>query len=422
MQKDNYLEDFAELLKSRILAGDNPTLLRKWIKKERGIGKSAANDFYKKIDDTISRKERESIPAMLTVVDINVEPKGKKEFEENGNTAVATVAGVKNLDELVAYTGIDLDLWEPIKQKLTVWDGKTSFSAEFKKKVEEKRIEEILNQFIDQAAKHAPKKWPDWKEQKGEYMLVLSAQDLHLSKLCWGKESGQDYDIKIAKKYYEESIDDLMNKVSGKKIEKVVLIVGSDFFQADTPNSTTTKGTFVDSDSRWTKAFSEGADLMTTVVEKLSSKYQVSLVQLGGNHDLATSYYLGLYLQAWFRNNNKVTINCSPSPRKYERFGNTLVGFCHGDSIKLNDLPLVMMRENQETISQYKWLEYITGHLHQERQVEIKGIKVRVSPALCPPDAWHDKNNFSFNVQTSQGLLYSRNDGIEAIYYSKPIN
>lgn len=417
MQEEFDLDSFAESLKKKILANDNPTELRKWVRRELGVGKSRGNEFYRKVYESIPLKDRKKISNAVEVVDA-----GKKEFEVSGDLAVANVVGVKNLEELVAYTGIDLEEWEVVKQRVTIWDNKTSFNAEFKRKVEENRLEEILNQFIEKAEKHAPKKWEIVKKSGGDYMLVLSCQDLHLSKLCWGEESGQDYDIKIAKKYYEESIDDLMEKVEGKKIAKVVLIVGSDFFQADTPNSTTTKGTFVDSDSRWTKAFSEGADLMTKVVEKLSSKYKVSLVQVSGNHDQATSYYLGLYLKAWFRNNENVTINCSPTVRKYEGFGNTLVGFCHGDGMKLADLPLILMRENQSTISNYKWLELITGHLHQERQIEVKGIKVRVSPALCPPDAWHDKNNFSFNIQTSQGLLYSRNDGLEAIYYSKPVN
>ncbi len=415
MSKDFDFDSFAKRLKGRILSGENPSKLRKWVREQMGVGKTRGNEIYAKICSEIAPEEFPQVEV------VEVRDDTKFSIEDNDMT-VTTTGDVTNIDDLVKYANIDLTVWEPVKQKMTIWDGKTSFHAEFKKKVEEKQFEALLENFIAEASSYAPKKWPAWKSTGGDYMYVLNIQDLHLSKLCWGKESGQDYDIKIAQQYYEDAVDDLMSKVADKKIEKIVVIVGSDFFQSDTTSSTTTKGTYVDSDSRWTKAFQDGADLMTRTIEKLASHYNVSLVQIGGNHDTSTSYYLGLYLKAWFRNNERVEINCLPSHRKYESFGNTLVGFTHGDSMKLADLPLVMMRENQEVISQYKWLEFITGHLHQEKQIELKGIKVRVSPALCPPDSWHDKNNFSFNIQTSQGLLYSRHDGLEAIFYSKPVN
>ena len=79
------------------------------------------------------------------------------------------------------------------------------------------------------------------------------------------------------------------------------------------------------------------------------------------------------------------------------------------------------MRENMETISKYKYIECLTGHLHTEGVVEKNGIKLRTAPSLSGTDSWHAKKGYVENIRTSQGILYNKESGIEAIYYSNPI-
>ncbi len=112
----------------------------------------------------------------------------------------------------------------------------------------------------------------------------------------------------------------------------------------------------------------------------------------------------------------------TPKSRKYVPYGKTLIGFDHGSDTKLADLPLILMRENQATISQYRYQEVLVGHTHQEATHEYKGVKVRVAPALCSADRWHASHGYVGNVRQSQGLLYQREHGLEAIFYSTSLD
>jgi hypothetical protein len=283
----------------------------------------------------------------------------------------------------------------------------------------------LIKLFVKEAAEHAPKKWvfEPAAEKDQDCLYVLNIQDLHLAKLTWGKETGgPDWDIHISERAYRETVDDLIAKAPTDRIEEVLVIIGSDLLQVDNDQSATTAGTYVDSDSRLAKVFEVAAKMLTDVIEKLAARFKVRGVVVPGNHDGTSSLFLGHYVAAWFRNHPNVIIDSAPKSRKYVPYGKTLIGFDHGDESKLADLPLTMMRENQDTISRYKYQEILTGHLHMEAVDEYKGVKVRIAPALCSADRWHSRKSFVGNIRQSQGLLYQREHGIEAIFYSTPLD
>jgi predicted phosphodiesterase len=153
----------------------------------------------------------------------------------------------------------------------------------------------------------------------------------------------------------------------------------------------------------------------------LGSKFRVKIVVIPGNHDELVSLLMGSYLSAWFRKHPNVTVDNEPKSRKYHGFGKVLIGLTHGHKESLKDLPLIMMRENQETISEFKYQEWLTGHLHHEQTDELHGIKVRTCPALCGQDKWHHASGYIGTIQTSQGLLFHKDYGLEAVFYSKPV-
>lgn len=345
--------------------------------------------------------------------------------DENKLDVGVTTSEKKSLQEVLELCNVDTAQWKvktfsvnELSNHQFVW--RVSFQ---KVTNDVGDINQLIEAFNENAKQHSPKEFKLNKSNKdGKYIYVLNIQDLHFAKLAWSKETGgRDFDLAISKKDYREAISDLMAKAPVANIEKVVLVVGSDMFHTDTMDNTTTAGTRVDTDTRWAKAFSEGAALIVEVIEELASDFEVEAVVIPGNHDEAKSYYLGCYLSAWFNKHENVIISNSPQSRKYVEYGNTLIGFSHGSEERLEDLPLIVMREKQNVISNFKYIEVLTGHLHQEKVKEIKGIKIRTAPALCPPDKWHSKKGYIGNIETSQGLLYSKENGLEAIFYSKPI-
>ncbi len=333
---------------------------------------------------------------------------------------------VATLDEVVALCGVDTELWESNGFNVRRGTKGYAWSARFKRKTQPIDEQRLIRLFTKEAAKHAPVKWTAQKPSvKGEAdcLYIINIQDLHLAKLAWGRETGgPDWDIYISEKAYRDTVDDLISKAPIDRIEEVLVIIGSDLLQVDNDQSATTAGTYVDSDSRLAKVFEVAFKMLTDVIEKLATRFRVRGVVVQGNHDATTSMFLGHSVAAWFRTNPNVVIDNTPKSRKYVPYGQTLIGFDHGDETKLADLPLLLMRENQATISQFKYQEVLTGHLHQEGVTEYKGVKVRIAPALCSADRWHARKGFCANVRQSQGLLYQRDHGLEAIFYSTPLD
>lgn len=396
------------------LAKTDPTGARRYLGQTLNLQKSQRNELFRSITSAA----------------------GQQLGHSDRDTEEVTVksTSLDSLDEVVAHAKVDLAKWDVVdwsvlKTHKTLKQGALSqpvprfdFRIKLRKKVVDSGV--ALQQFIATAAAHAPKtfKWTKPGKER-DCLYVLNIQDLHLAKLAWAPETGgADWDIRIAEQTYRNAVDDLMGKVTLSRVEEIVVIVGSDMLQVDNDQSTTTAGTYVDSDSRLAKAFEIATKMLTDTIERLATGCKVRAVVVPGNHDSTTSLFLGHYLAAWFRNHTNVTVDSSPRSRKYVGYGKTLIAFDHGDETKLKDLPLVVMRENQETISQYRFTEVLCGHFHSEQSDDMKGVVVRVAPALCSPDRWHSRKGYVGTIRRSQGLLYQRENGLEAIYYSQPLD
>lgn len=284
--------------------------------------------------------------------------------------------------------------------------------------------DKLLASFVDAAkANRKPVSFPIAKPSKDKGLLVINSHDAHLGKLCWRLETlWADYDSNITKRLYRESLNELLSKAPMDKIDTILLVVGSDLLHYDSTRTETTRGTRQDADTRWAKMYDEACRLLSEVIEELAvSGYKIEVMVVNGNHASLSEYCLGSYLVAWFHDYPNVTVHNRPSKRKYYGYGKTLFGFVH-DAGNLKDIPMVMVRENQSTISNYKHFEILSGDKHHERMIDEQGFKVRIAPALCPPDAWHSENNYVGSVRQSQALYYSKENGLEAIYYSKPLD
>ncbi len=330
--------------------------------------------------------------------------------------ADAELSTVKTLDEVVKLCGVDTDRWESRGFSVTRKKNGYGWSARFARKARPDDIAPLVAAFEKAVAGHEPRKWniEKAKPAKGrDCLYVLNAHDLHLAKLGYPAETGDAaWDIKIAERTYRAAITELISKAPVDRIEEVIVIIGSDLLQVDNDKSSTSAGTFVDSDSRLCKVFDVATKMLVEVIEPLATP---------GNHDAVVSLFVGKFVEAFFRHNPNVIVDSGPKSRKYVPYGKTLIGFDHGDETRLADLPLLAMRENQATISQFLYTEILTGHLHSEAVDEHKGVKVRVAPALCSADRWHSRKGYLGNLRQCQGLLYQRERGLEAIYYTTPL-
>src|SRR5262249_18782900 len=149
-------------------------------------------------------------------------------------------------------------------------------------------------------------------------------------------ETGQSYDLAIAERLFRDAVEDLLDYASGFVFDQIVIPVGNDFLHFDNFRNQTSNGTPLDVDGRFPKVFVAGEMSMIWAVELLRGVAPVKLIWVRGNHDTISSFCLARVLLNRFHNADDVEVDCSPTKHKYIRYGKNLLGFTHGDKIKLD--------------------------------------------------------------------------------------
>jgi hypothetical protein len=252
--------------------------------------------------------------------------------------------------------------------------------------------------------------------------LEINIPDLHIGKLAWGKESGEDYDIKIACARYKQAVKDLVSRVNPLTLEKFILPVGNDMINIDNKANTTTGGTPQSCDSRFGKMFQTAKELLIETIDHLSQIASVEVMVVPGNHDTVAMFTLGEVLDAWYHNNDEVTVINTHAPRKYLQYGQNLVMYIHGHNEKLQDLGLICATEQPQLWAATKYRRVHVGHLHHSKQIkytdvqEHPGFTVKVLRSLSANDAWHAEKGY-MSLKGAEAFLYHKEKGLIANYY-----
>lgn len=241
--------------------------------------------------------------------------------------------------------------------------------------------------------------------------------DLHVGKLAWSDETGQDYDVDIAESVFREALEELIHSAQGRCIEEIVFPIGNDLLQIDRLDKQTTNGTPQDTDTRYAKIYARAEGMMRFALERLSEIAPVTAPVVPGNHDRQSAFSLGRTLRAWFHGNDRVNVDAAPTLRKYHRYGVNLLGYTHGSEEKPADLPLIMAQECPKDWSETLFREWHIGHLHKMKETRYtagdsyNGVRVRIIPALTAADAWHVSKGYVGGVRSAEAYLWNRETG-----------
>lgn len=255
---------------------------------------------------------------------------------------------------------------------------------------------------------------------------VIPIADPHFGKMSWRKETGSDYDLKIADVAVRGAGTDLILRGEAANPSIRTLALLGDIFHYDTPQGTTTKGTLLDRDGRMQRMIEIGTDAIISLIEVSADSCATEVVVVPGNHDEASTWWLQRILQERFKNDKRVKIDGGYTNRKYARVGQTLLGFNHGEKVKKARLPGLMAHEASEHWGQSRYREIHTGHFHGQsaewsRPIEsIDGVVTRIAPAICPADGWHAENGFSMNPRAMESFLYHDKGGLLGTLVSSP--
>lgn len=338
---------------------------------------------------------------------------------------------IKTFDEALKASKVDLTIWEVDHHVFNSWDvtlkdsknrptTRTNIQVKiwFKKKTVDARM--LMDGFLKEIRK-MPLSVPLRRTAKAKNgcMLELDLFDPHFGKLSWAPETGEDYDLNIARDRYLKALSDLLQKsVSINPIEKVLFPIGNDFLHYDNINLTTTAGTHQDVDGRWQKMWVMSRKVILESISMITEIAPVEVVRIASNHDLQTMFYMGDLLEAYYENNKNVTIDNTPRYRKYKKYGKCGIGYTHGNEEKHTDLPLILMRETQKEWSDVEFIEIHVGHYHKKKQInflstdERNGITLRFMRALSGTDAWHDKKGYVKSLKGCESFTWDKEFGM----------
>jgi hypothetical protein len=251
------------------------------------------------------------------------------------------------------------------------------------------------------------------------HLLEVSMPDIHIGKLTWAPEVGESYDTALAPTIALAAAHNLWAKASVFPIRRILIPLGNDLYNVNNAAGTTAGGTPQDEDGRWKKTFKVGIKLAVDLIEFFRGKTPegVDVMIVPGNHDPERVYYLGCVLEGIYSKSPDVRINNGEKARKYFRFGQTLLGFTHGQGEKHDKLPLIMAGEAAQDWAQTTHHEWHLGHLHHKKETryhagqEFGPVRVRILPSLCPADEWHFNSGYVGSKRAAEAYLWSFKHG-----------
>lgn len=328
----------------------------------------------------------------------------------------------KDTNFILKAHGFDPQCWRivsarnNIRQVISKQDGVVTLYASY---ITVKPIVDLTIEQIDSFYKELVEKYPRPEIKmlsncKDGYMLEIPIEDVHFGKLSLSEDVAEPYNFNLAKQRFNYVIDDVINQVKFLNIEKIIFPIGSDFFNIDNANVSTTAGTRQICDLSPQLIFKYGLQCLIENIIKLSTVAPVEVFCINGNHDFLSSYHAICSLDCYFHNDENVKVNTDTSPRKYIEFGECLIGFTHGDKEKKR-IEGIMQIEARESWGRTKYHEIHMGHLHSEHTREVNGIIIRNLSSFTGIDAWHHESGYVGAIKKCQSFLWDKKKGLKSI-------
>lgn len=425
-----------------------------------GVESEYVRDRYRKL----TKKGRVSEDKVI--VESAPQQTSLKENVRTGEADFTTITNkrIKTLEDLIAACDIDIKEWEVVSYEVNKWevgrknkivdlnwqsgvstgkvDDKGTIFVEplFQVKAKlsrrkvgkdlEKQKEAVMAELRaykpsfdrDKAIKKIRAYSVHFTNAKKDCALEINVPDLHIGKLAWGEETGDDYDIKIATERYKNAITQLIGRTNVSQIEKFILVVGHDFLNVDGKNNLTTAGTPQSSDSRFYKMVKVGKELLIETIDELSLIANVDVVVVPGNHDSNSMLMMGDILDAWYHNSETVKVLNDAAPRKYYQYGRTGIMYAHGHNEKLDSLGQIFATERKQLWADTDFHRVHVGHFHHQKQIKFKdideqiGCTIKIISSLSSNDAWHAEKGY-LSLKGAEAFLYHREQGLLANYY-----
>lgn len=275
--------------------------------------------------------------------------------------------------------------------------------------------DEFLKSIEDLISNYSPS-YPqiDYPKREDGHLLIINPADVHIGKFADSLETGEDYNIEIAKERVREGVKGILRNAEGYPIQKILFCIGNDILHTDNTMGSTTRLTPQDTDGKWFRHFTEALELYVEIVEMLIQIAPVDCVHSMSNHDYMSGFHLAHALKSWYRNTDSVYVDADPKHRKYYSWKNSLIGLTHGDGAKLNNLPLHMAQEEPKMWAETKYRYWYLHHLHHKQRYKFMssfdniGVTVEFLRSPSGTDSWHFSKGYTGSIKAVEGFIHNK--------------
>lgn len=328
---------------------------------------------------------------------------------------------LRNPEFLLRLHGYDPGRFELVSAKASQWgSGETPlYSSKIAVKPKVTEVSETdINAWWDRLDRHySPAravKFPSWGE--GDKMLLIPISDLHFNMLATVFNSGNEYNCELAEAAFFHIIRDVLDETSHFKFKKIVFTIGGDQMDADGVGNTTTKGTPQHCDKFYWDACEHMYAMTVKAIDLLAGYAPVDVIYVPGNHDKAGGFKLAKYVDAWFRNDARVSVDYSPRARHYYVFGKTLFVFTHDADVKR--LQKLIPDEARELWSQVDYTEVFLQHLHSEALLtQENSMRIERLPSPVARSVWTDEMGYRA-IRQCKSFVYDEKYGRKTVIHT----
>jgi hypothetical protein len=225
---------------------------------------------------------------------------------------------------------------------------------------------------------------------KPDLMNMFVWGDPHIGLLSHARETGDNFDLKIACADLRTSVDLLVERAPAASHATFVEV--GDLWHAQDDLQRTPRGqNKLDVDGRRAKILDEGLATVVYMVRRLLATHEtVTVVLVPGNHDPDMAIITRALLSAVFQDEPRIRILDNADPWIYLPWGRNLFLFNHGDKrAKPQELGEIMLADRPELVGHCTNRYALTGHVHHKNRAEVRWGWWESFNSLCAQDFWH---------------------------------
>ena len=285
---------------------------------------------------------------------------GRRPFPDDTTLECGTYEGfvAHNATVQVSKTGEIIQAW--IKQRAENFDSEDFLDA----------IKASTEPFV-----YVPE-----KRSNASRMLEIPLFDMH-----WGVAFMD---------YYEPVLNEILDLITSRTWDKIVIPFGQDFFHNDSIiNGQTTKGTAIEKVDM-TRAVKEAKTFMYAMIDTaIQCSNEVKVIYSAGNHDRSISW---MFIQVLLERYGPDVVDDSLEYRKVVTYGKNSIMITHGDSKQATpkNLAHIFPIMFAEEFANANVREVHSGHLHHEGEADIYGVMVRRLCSGGKVDDWSNREDF----------------------------